>query len=217
MNTVPLTYVEFKNRANKLWWQYIETDEKYIVFAYDKNIRYETILYKVEPNIIGFDSAQNSADLNDFETNYKSDSNRPYTLGAVSGQSYFIGKMGEIPDGVEEGYLEWGTDEDPELLVEDSYWIYSFVPMIKEALKGDTLRLEIWSKQDALGAGVPPVLLRTYGRTIGAYGLNNVIHEFKGTGAGKIPSWCTVRLYYKKVSTDLTPRYFEAIGNFVAK
>jgi hypothetical protein len=74
-----MTYANFKaicGPAKKnLAWQYEEYADRFEIWARDGGDRYETTIYKSNAAVDGIDKEQESANLADFETNFKALSN----------------------------------------------------------------------------------------------------------------------------------------------
>ncbi len=79
MENLDLSYTNFKSLINSkgLFWQYIESDQCYNIFSVEYGIKYQCIVHKDGYEPIGCDC---SADLEDFETNYKPTANRKMGL-----------------------------------------------------------------------------------------------------------------------------------------
>lgn len=74
---INLEYEDFKNisQNKKLKWQFIEEDDRYLVFSLDAQIEYQTELYKVGSEPEGMDCECNEENLTDFEDNFKASAN----------------------------------------------------------------------------------------------------------------------------------------------
>jgi len=76
------TWTELKSFAvaKQLAYQYVEFDERYVVFLDENTIKYYCEIFKAGFEPFGLDATQNTADRVDFETNYKSTANTKYYL-----------------------------------------------------------------------------------------------------------------------------------------
>lgn len=93
---IDLTYTQLKAIIIQkgLFWQYVEDDIKYDIFAVDLNVKYDATVWKAGFEPLG-DTTQNTNNRNDFETNFKASANKRLTN--QSAMPVFIRK--EIPPG----------------------------------------------------------------------------------------------------------------------
>ena len=203
---INLSYSEFKNRTlGKLFWQYVESDNRYDIYAYDGNEKISTNLLKDPEHTFGMlpeEIAQARADLNEFESAYKSSCNRPNVVSPIAAQSQFHGRTIEMSAEDTIGYCEWSFDKD--------VYISKVMPIPIDAQKGDTLNLEVWTKPGVMGPN--PVKVGQYGFDIPIRDTGGIGWIY-GSGGGEIKSYCTVRCYYHKSAG--TPRDFNIIGEFL--
>jgi hypothetical protein len=200
-----ITYDEFKLIAlkKKSFWQHIEHADTYEVFAIDGPIKYSATVYKVFEGK-GVDPVAEAANLEDYETNYLPDSNRPIDISPTAAMTQFHGKTIEMEAGATFGYCEWSFDTD--------VFISKVMPMPIDALKGDTLSFEVWAKEGALGEGVPATKVGQYGFDIPIRGTGGMGWIY-GSGGGEIKSFCTIRCYYNKLAG--VARDFNIIAEFL--
>lgn len=199
-----LSYEAFEAIAarKKFFWQVEETPSTYIIYGYDLPTKYSTTVYRVNPNIGGFDYATEQANCANFEANHKSDCNRPNTISPTAAQTQFFGRTIELVAGATSGYCEWSFDTD--------VYINKVLPMPIDAQKGDYLSFEVWAKAGVMGPDA--VKVGQYGYDIpirGSFPLGWIY----GSGGGEIKSYCTVRCYYYKLAG--VARDFNIIAEFL--
>jgi hypothetical protein len=202
-DVITLDYPQFINivTKKKARIQYIEKNNQYCIFAYDGPIKYYTCIYKQNPNIGNFDWDREQQYLNDFETNYKNNANRPIGISSVEGDSKFYSYLLEIPDNQSSGIIEidFGNiyNKDIELR--------KVRPRPVQAKMGDKVRLEAWTKAGIIGSD--PVKVREFGEILLEGGDGWIGEWYEGVGTGLIPSYVLLKLIYEK-GQDLSYRRF---------
>jgi hypothetical protein len=181
--------------------QYIEKDNQYCIFAYDGPIKYYTCIYKQNPNIGNFDWSKEQQNLNDFETNYKNNANRPIEISPVEGDSKFHSYLLEIPDNQSSGIIEMDFGN----IYNKDIELRKVRPRPVQAKVGDKVYFEAWAKAGIIGSD--PVKVREFGEIMleGGDGWSGPWYE--GIGTGLIPSYVFLKLIYEK-GQDLSYRRF---------
>jgi len=202
-DVITLDYPQFIDivTKKKARIQYIEKETQYCIFAYDGPIKYYTCIYKQDPKVDNFDWVKEQQNLNDFESKYKSISNRPIGLSPVEGESIFKSFMLEIPDSQSQGII---TIDIAEVYGKDIE-LRRVRPRPVQAKMGDKVHFEVWAKE---GYGLPTnVPLRTFGETYleGGDGWCGLWYE--GVGTAQIQQIFILKLVYDK-GEDLTYRRF---------
>jgi hypothetical protein len=204
IDEVSLSYSEFKSISDRkrFFWQMVEEPTKYLISGYDLPIKYSTVIHKPNTSIKGLDLEAEAINQADFEANYKADCNRPNTISPTAAQTQFHGKTIRLAAEDTEGYCEWSFDTDT--------YISKVLPMPIDALEGDTLSFEVWTKPGVMGPD--PVKVGQYGFNIPVRG-NQPGCWIYGSGGGEIKSYCTVRCYYSKLAG--TARDFNVIAEYL--
>jgi hypothetical protein len=203
LDVITLDYPQFINivTKKKARIQYIENNNQYCIFAYDGPIKYYTCIYKENPNIENFNWEQEQQYLNDFETNYKNNANRPIEISPIEGDSIFKSFLLEIPDNQQQGILEIDIAEVYGKDIE----LRRVRPRPVQAKMGDKIHFEVWAKE---GYGLPTdVPLRNFGETYLEGGDGWIGLWYEGVGTAKIPQIFILKLVYNK-GLDLTYRRF---------
>ena len=175
---IDLEYNYFKNVVldKMLLWQYTETDNVYNIFAVDSNIKYNTII----------DKNKDLDNKNDFEANYMADINRPLILSGTAYQSKFKGYIVEVPENALSAYIDVGFDDD--------IYLSKVFPVPVNAEFGDYVGMDILLKEN-------DYKIKSYAETLYLYGTNPRVW-IEGSGAGKVPNVCKMRLtYYNSTTT----------------
>jgi hypothetical protein len=202
-DVITLDYPQFINITTKkrARIQYIEKDNQYCIFSYDGPIKYYTCIYKQNQNVDNFDWSKEQQYLNDFETKYKNEANRPIGISPVEGDSKFHNFLIEIPEDQKNGELNIDFGEIYGKDVE----LRKVRPRPFQAKFGDKVHFEVWAKSGVLGP--EPVKIKEFGESLleGGDGWSGPWYE--GVGTGLIPSYVFLKLVYEK-GQDLSYRRF---------
>jgi hypothetical protein len=202
-DVINLDYPQFINIVTKkrARIQYIEKDKQYCIFAYDGPIKYYTCIYKEDPNIDNLNWEQQQQYLNDFETKYKNNANRPISISPIEGESKFHSYLIEIPNDQSSGEIEIDFGKIYNKNVE----LRRVRPRPYQAKLGDKVHFEVWAKEGVLGPN--QVKIREFGEILLEGGDGWIGEWYEGVGTGLIPYYVFLKLIYNK-GQDLTYRRF---------
>jgi hypothetical protein len=186
MQIVNIDYANLKAiiLSKLLFWQFLEFDTTYTVFAIDENAEYQTTLYKPGFEPIGCTTC--AADPIDFETNYKATANKTLALQRAS-PIYF---RFDIPPGATK--ITQVVEDNISGTVDDTYLITSGKVLTIQRLAcasslslGSVVSSKIQLFYDPNGDGSVLTLIAVL-FTTGEYQETFLSDKFRGDGTRRI-------------------------------
>jgi len=218
MNKIIVSYDTLKNiiSSKSLLWQYVEYSDKYIVFAVDQNIIYETVLMKNLSKVSG-DRIKAQSDLNDFENNYKSISNSTLEARTADGlikraQALFASETALFITGKSE--ISYASTTPVTTVIDIKYdnniYLYGAMVWVWNANWGDYGTFQIIDKDNILGYG-NNIVLAEYGSSCPFYKdmhINIVNDDYKEVFQGLYVRF----LYYNVGPNDVRIIYYPIVN-----
>lgn len=187
---IDLDYNSFKDILNKkkIRWQYIEKPDRYDIFSYDNFIKYSTSLIKNPDNFIGISQSEKDEILSnkaDFEANYKPIANRPIGISGIEADYYVDGKIIELDENTNSGYVEFHYNEEVE--------IAGVILRSLNSLPGDKVEMKKLLLPGVAGPDYVEV-----GKFGSVYPLGTTVNPYKAWGTGRLPTYACIRVYFEK-------------------